>query len=311
MEANATADDLVDLRFDTIEVGMEFGPQPITVTDSLVAEFAFTTEDYGALCDRSAPCPPAVLVPDLVRLINTVFNPSTMVGLHQREEFTLSSPTRRGEQVTFHGRCVEKYVRRGRGYYVIEADARSVEDGRTIIRHRSTEIPESAKTFADTEQPDTVKPGRRVEGYVNPDLAPVEQASADLERGTPVVPLKKCPSQAQIAVFSNAGKHWKSIHTDLESARAGGYRTTLAQGLMQSMYMSQLGARFFGDSWSTSGSVNSVYLAPVYEGDELTLHATVSDRSITDGETSIELETWVENQEGARTAAGWLRALSA
>jgi hypothetical protein len=80
---------------------------------------------------------------------------------------------------------------------------------------------------------------------------------------------------------------------------------------MQSMYMSQLGNRFFGDSWSTSGSVNSVYLAPVYEGDELTLHATVSDRSVSDGDTSIELETWVENQDGDRTAAGWLRALSA
>lgn len=301
---------LLDLRFDSIERGMAFGPVELPVTEQLVKAFAFAVDDYAPLSREDGLVHASVLVPDLLRLLNTRFDPNTMVGLHQKEEVFLRSPMRIGETAVLEGRCVDTYARRGKGYFVMEAEARAAEDGRLLVRHRSVEIaeldprlPTIAASTPGTERRATCAPPA--------DHEPVTRADASLEVGTPIVPLRKSVHQDQIAVFSNAGRFWRNIHTDLDQARSAGYDRTLAQGLMQTMYVSQLGAELFGDAWATSGWIWTTYLKPLFEGETATVQAVVSDRRRGSTGTWLELETWVEAASGAKTAVGWLGAETA
>jgi acyl dehydratase len=305
----ATTDSsLVDLRFDTIETGMAFGPVELVVSEQLVKSFAFATDDYAPVCGDAGVAHAAVLGQDLLRLLNTRFDPSTMVGLHQREELWIHSPVRVGERVVMTGRCVEKYVKNGTGYFVMEGSARSLGDDRMILSRRSSEIAEAAVVLPDTNGP-VPRSERRVTGAVAPGREPVARAHASLKVGTPVVPLSKAIHQDQMSVFSNVGRYWWSIHSDLEQARRAGHERTVAQGLMQTMYVSQLGTQFFGNAWFTSGWVSTAYIKPVFEGDTLTVQAAVSDLRAEADQTRLELEVWIENENAVRTAVGWLSAL--
>jgi acyl dehydratase len=298
---------LIDLRYDAIESGMTFGPVELTVTDQLLKSFAFAIDDYGPILENNGTGHAAILVPELLELLNSQFDPSTSVGLHQKEEVWLHSPVRVGEPVVMEGRCVDKYAKRGKGYFVMEASARSLEDDRPLVRHRSTEIaeidPELPSTVAESQQTQ-----RQVTGTVAPGLVPVAHADTSLEVGTPVVPLTKSVHQDQMSVFSNVGLFWRSMHTDLERAKQAGYKRTVAQGLMQTMYVSELGTRLFGESWLTSGWMSTTYLKPAFAGDTLTVNAAVAGISTEAGQTQLELEVWVENEDGLRTSVGWLRA---
>jgi hypothetical protein len=303
MRGRLIAAALADLRFGSIKPGMTFGPVELTVSEHLLKAHAFALDDYALLQHDEGLADAIVLVPELLRLLNTRFDPDTMVGLHQKEEIFLRSPVRVGETAVLEGRCVDRYARRGRGCFVMEADARSAEDGRVLVSHRTVEIAELDPSLPESS-PSRPEPERRVACAVDPTRAPVARAEASLASGTSLPPLRKTVHQDQIAVFSNAGRFWRNIHTDLEQARRLGYERTLVQGLMQTMHIAQLGARFFGGAWRTSGWIWTVFLKPLLEGEPATVLAAVGGSR--DGR--LELEAWVETDDATRTAVGLLGA---
>lgn len=301
---------LLPLKFANVEMGMTFGPVELEITERLAKAFAFSADDYSAICGGVEETTAAILLADMVKLLNHRFDPNSMLGLHAKERYEVHSKVRIGETVVMEGTCVERYVRRGKGYYVIEAAARSKEDGRVILTHRSTELAEIDAVFEDTPPGDGAG-SRRVEAEIDPDLAVATVASPNLRPGTPMAPLVKEMHQEQIAVYSNVGLHWKNIHTDIDVAKKAGYERTLAQGLMQSVYAAELGTGFFGDAWHSTGFSDLTYLNPVFEGDVLTLGGAVATVEEAEGGTRIELAVWTENQRGERTAAGSLSGLTA
>jgi acyl dehydratase len=101
------------------------------------------------------------------------------------------------------------------------------------------------------------------------------------------------------------GKHVRNVHTDIEVARRAGLKDTLAQGMMESIYLTELLTGFFGPTWFTSGWQKVKFIRPVYCGEKLTARGAVSGERREGGETRLELEIWVENATGQMTAAGW------
>ncbi|MBI2563690.1 MAG: hypothetical protein HYW08_15170 [candidate division NC10 bacterium] len=59
--------------------------------------------------------------------------------INTQEELWFVNPVFAGERSRLRGKYVEKYERRGKGYVVMEADARGEED-RVLRRHRGVEI---------------------------------------------------------------------------------------------------------------------------------------------------------------------------
>jgi acyl dehydratase len=307
---------LKDATFEAMEVGEELGPIELVVDDHYVKRYAFCVDDYHPWSfGESSPFGgrvghAAILVPELLRLLNTRYDPNTEVGLHQKEEIWLHAPVAVGESVVLTGSFVDKYVKRDKGYVVTDAEARSQRDGRLLVRHRSIEIarvdPDVALgggSAAPTEA------ARRATAVFPADREPVARAAPGLPVGTPVVGPVKRVHQDQMSVFSNVQAFWRNIHTDVEVARKAGSERTIAQGLMASMYLSELGTAFFGRAWFETGWTFHTFLHPVYAGDELTARAVVSGHPDSPEGSRVELEAWLANQDGVKVVVGWLSAV--
>jgi acyl dehydratase len=298
--------------FENIEVGEQLGPIEIDVDEFLMRQHEFTVEELPpTTTDAEGQIAQAsILLGEMLRLLNTRYDPHHDVGLHQREQVWFHSPVRAGERVRLTGTMVEKYERRDRGYFVIEAEARVVGSNRLICRHRPVE----AILIGD---PDKLGGGRgkgtaerRVEGHYPLDVPVVDTASADVAIGSPLPVLERTVHQSQISVYSNVSAFWRTTHTDVHGARAAGLDSTIAQGLMEACYISDLASRFFGVAWHTTGHMDLAFLAPYYPGDSVKVLAVVSGLEEAAGGTRVELEVWVEDaQTGRKLTVGWVDAV--
>jgi len=292
--------------FDAIRVGDELGPVRLRVDDHFRRRYGFTVEDATA---RDAPDGSAVtalaVVNDLLRLFNTRFDPDDDFGIHQKEEIWLHAPVPVGEELVLTGRFTEKYVRRGKGYYVAEAEARSAGDGALHVRHRITEIAELPPGTPMGTGDGGATAARTVRGEAAPGR-PLARRIADARPGDPVAGPRVEMRQDQMSIFSNVHAFWRSVHTDLEMAQRAGHERTLAQGLMGASWIGQMARDLFGETWEHSGHLDLRFLVPVHAGDVLSTHGVVLERTGGDGSERAELEVWIENQRGERVTVGWV-----
>jgi acyl dehydratase len=306
--------------YELAEVGERFGPIQVTVDDHKVKSFAFTQDDHGAwYLDASGASSPfggrighaTILANDLLQLYHLRYaesGASQTAGLHAQEQLWFHAPVRVGETATLQGEYVDKYERRGKGYVVMDAEARG-EDGRLLVRHRGVEIMRIAAGNVVGRGTAAGGQTRRVTGEVRPGVAPVGSASAGLPPRTPVEPLVKRANPDQMAVYSMISPFSKNIHTDLEAAEATGLRLPIMQGQQQLCFMVELLTGFFGASWFTSGHIDVRFVQPLYAWETITVRAAVLGEVPEAEGSRLEVEVWVENTSGAMTALGWGSAL--
>ena len=114
--------------------------------------------------------------------------------------------------------------------------------------------------------------------------------------------LVKEMSQRRIDAYS--GVRPRSIHTDEAWAREKGFRTTLAQGMMSTAYVSEMMTRLLGAGFVQGGTMSVAFVRPVYAGDRLTVRGVVKEMRPEGAATRVVVEVWCENQDGEKTAAG-------
>src|SRR5712671_7018760 len=88
--------------------------------------------------------------------------------------------------------------------------------------------------------------------------------------------IQKEPTQRRIDVYS--GVRPRSIHTDPAWARAKGFRTCLAQGMMSTAYVSEMMTRLLGAGFVKGGTMSMAFVQPVFAGDRLSVHGVVKER---------------------------------
>jgi acyl dehydratase len=123
-----------------------------------------------------------------------------------------------------------------------------------------------------------------------------------IEIGSALPAVKKTIIQRQIDCYS--GVRPNSIHTDPEWARKKGFKTALAQALMSSAYVSQMMVQFLGEGFVKGGTITASFIKPVLEGDTLTAHARVIEKTREGEKVRVTLECWCENQDGVKTMVG-------
>jgi acyl dehydratase len=124
----------------------------------------------------------------------------------------------------------------------------------------------------------------------------------DVGVGQELPSLEKHLSQRRIDVYS--GVRPRSIHTDEAWAHQKGFRTTLAQGMMSTAYVSEMMTRFLGAGFVKGGSMSLAFIKPVHAGDHLTVHGVVKETRPEGAGTRVVVEVWCENQDGEKTAVG-------
>jgi acyl dehydratase len=308
------SEEWVDATFEAVQVGETFGPLEVEVDAQFVKLYAFSADDWSSPLSWAEGesgkglITPASLVPALLRLYNLRYNPNTEAGLHQKEEIWMEQGLTLGTHAILNRRIVDKYTKRGKGYVVSEGEARDAGTGGLLVRHRSTEVarvPDGLELGAGTAQPG---PDRRVNA-IWPDGATVAAAiTQDTKPGTPLVGPSKTVHQAQMSIFSNVQDFWRSIHTDRDAALRAGMPSTVAQGLMEAMYLSEMGHTLFGDRWYSDGWLSLLFVAPVFPGETVEARGLVLGTKSRGSETAFELEVWLQKSDGTKTAVGWMSA---
>lgn len=295
-----------DPTFEAVEIGETFGPIAVDVDERYIRTACFYLSDYGADYRPEAGsarlAPSTAIARDLQQLFLTRYDSNRIVGLHQAEEIEFHAPVRFGSRVTLTGECVDKYERRGKGYFVLRCDAHD-EDGTLLVRQYQTEIMAIPQGLS-FEGPGTAPASAE---HVSTDW-PHERAIADrlvegLTPGTPLRPSGKYCDQNEISVFSGCGVYRHNTHTDDRVALAAGFRTCVTQGMMVTCWTCQMLREFVGPAFSSGGWIKMKYLKPMYAGDDITLRAVVDEHR--DG--LLSFRTWAENQDGLVTAVGWSR----
>ncbi len=114
--------------------------------------------------------------------------------------------------------------------------------------------------------------------------------------------LEKDLTQRRIDVYS--GVRPRSIHSDEAWAHEKGFRTTLAQGMMSTAYVSEMMTRFLGAGFVKGGHMSLAFIKPVYAGDRLTVHGVIKKMRPEGEGTRVVVEVWCQNQDGEKTAVG-------
>lgn len=114
--------------------------------------------------------------------------------------------------------------------------------------------------------------------------------------------LEKELTQRHIDAYS--GVRTRSIHTDEAWARRKGFRTTLAQGMMSTAYVSEMMTLFLGAGFVRGGTMSMAFVQPVYAGDRLTVRGVVKELRADGAATRVIVDVWCENQHGQKTAVG-------
>lgn len=304
---NMVSQTFKDPTYENVYIGESFGPVELVVDDFFLRSYAYALDDYSGMVIEDGMMmpvgfvPPHMIVSDLMQIFLTVYDRDKVVGLHQKEEVEHYKPVPVGAKLTLTGTYVDKYMKRGKGYTVLESVARD-EAGDIVILQRSIEvmrIPEGVQVGTGMAEP---------ERRVSPRDLPAERVGsidATTPVGTALAPMTKQVRQAQMSVFTGAEFHKRGIHTNLEIARKAGLKDCIAQGMMESCWASQYLSAFFGETFLSTGRHFSTYLSPIYPKDVLTLEGVVTD-STPEGEgTRVEVEYWLKNQDGVTTAVGY------
>jgi acyl dehydratase len=106
--------------------------------------------------------------------------------------------------------------------------------------------------------------------------------------------IKPALSRVQIAKFAAAAQDYSPLHIDDEYAKAEGFGSVFAHGLLVFGFIEEALVEF-GDNMQIT-SINGTFHKLAWPGDLLTAKGLISNHYEKDGEHRIDLDVWVENQ---------------
>jgi len=112
-------------------------------------------------------------------------------------------------------------------------------------------------------------------------------------------------TRADIARYAGASGDFNPIHIDEEFAKNAGFPSVFAMGMLTSGFLTTLLTDWFGVAAVRTFSTR--FTGRVWPGDELTLGARVTAITASDDGDLVDLELWVENQDGQKVIAGSAR----
>jgi acyl dehydratase len=285
---------MADLSYDAIDVGKPLGPWKYPLRDR-IGRYLEAVENSHPWHHERSPwgppvAPPTVLGNACMRFMEAMTGPVPPGTLHAKQEIETAAALRLDRQPIGYGQFVEKYEKRGRQWFVFESRWRD-ETGLIIGKSRLT----------------MALPADRA--------APQEQGAGNKEQGRPAAPPRKGEltpivrtlSQERMTAYSEDSANalrGQSIHVQPEVAKAAGFRTTLAQGLMAADYVSEMMTNVLGKEWFEYATLSVAFLKPAFCGDTLTADGRLAERMVEGAVERVVYEVWCENQAGEAVAAG-------
>ncbi len=289
------------LSYDVIEVGKEYGPWKYPLKER-IARHLEAVENAHPWHHKRSPwgppvAPPSILGNAAVRFMESAAAPVPPGTLHAKQEIETAAALRLDRKPIGYGRFVDKYERRGRHWFVFESRWRD-ETGLIIGKSRLTmalpkEKSEVRNQKSEVERERTAK-----------------EASPRKGELTAVV---RTLTQERMTAYSEDSANalrGTSIHVQPEAAKAAGFETTVAQGLMGADYISELMEGLLGKEWYENAKLSLAFLRPVLCGETLTANGRLAE-SVEEGAVIRKVyDVWCENERGEAVTAGAASSLT-
>lgn len=127
--------------YEHLEVGDDLGTKTIEITDALVREYTGLIETDHAWYTKDSPfggriAPPTLFDNETLRMIDAVY--ARFGSIHAKQSWDFRKPVKVGSTIQVNVRIVDKFFKRGKGWFVMELTARD-EAGDVVCtgRHSS------------------------------------------------------------------------------------------------------------------------------------------------------------------------------
>lgn len=294
------------ISYDILEIGREFHSDDQLIRPEDVEAYAYAVEDYDPWFFAPGPLGAPVAHPTFLANQALFLRHNHYVvpaGLHARMIYSFDNAIPLGVRARTQGKLVEKYMRREKPYMVTEYRT-GTEEGTPLVSGRFVQMifkEDTAPAAGSSRRPEPEPPA------FDPEVTRAEGRGGVLESGQPLPSLSRTLVQRQIDIYS--GVRPDSIHTDPDWARAKGFRTTIAQGMMSTAYISTLMTKAVGEGFVVGGKMDAKFLRPVYCGDTLEITGHVEGFSREGERIRVHVSVAARNQDGEQTMAGMSSAL--
>ena len=262
--------------WDQISPGDRLRPIEYEITppvhESFLISAAATPELTRLLIDdrgRSVAHPMQTLT-DYSALIQQRYGPMGS-GLHARHESTLLRPIPLDTPLTAEGSVVDKFVKRGRDYWIADYSV-SDQEG-VLVRHRMTSTIDRAENSAEPESSSstpesTPTPRPQRTGATGP-----EDWTCHLTREITLPMIIDYDRQYWLR-HGEAFRNAPNAHTSPEIARAAGLRDAVAHSSHYYGWLANVALQTYGPSWLYGGTLEARFVAPLFPGDTLAVESS-------------------------------------
>lgn len=127
----------------------------------------------------------------------------------------------------------------------------------------------------------------------------------DAAIGQTLSPMAKPPiTQEQLRRYAEASGDYNPIHLDAEAAHRVGLEGVIAHGMLSMAFLGQfVNQSIAGIPGARIARLGVRFMNMVRLGDSLTCLGEIKERTTADGQASITIECWVQNQKGEKVTA--------
>lgn len=282
-----------DIPFESIELHEPLGPVEVHASQAAVQRYCEDWTDPDPLYLEASPFGAAIVPPAYFagltgfQLLSTRYKTRATIGA--KTEHHNIAPAFVGARLITRGQVVEKFVRRGLEYVVVESethdqDARPIRTSRDLIllslERRSDAAGEAQTARASSRAP----------------ASPTADA-----QGAEIPSTRKRAYQRALDESRFASN---SIHND-DYTRQHGYAGALMSAYVLCGYMSEPLVKFFGASWFEGGSLALTFInGGVQQGDTITCGGRLISSSQTSAGERHELTLSMHKNDGTCVVTG-------
>jgi hypothetical protein len=276
------------IPFDQIALDEPLGPVEALASERAVRRYCDDWDDHNPLYLEDSPFGGPVVPPAFMagltgfQLLATRYDARATVGA--RTEHASLNAARVGARLITSGSIVDKYVRRGLEYVIVESRTHD-QDGLDIRWSRDHIL-----LGVERREGGSSEGGRSGERRVAPESP-----------GQEIPPLRKIAYQRALdeGRFSST-----SIHND-EYTRSQGYAGALMSAYVLCGYMSELLVGFFGPDWLRGGRLSLTFIGGgVQQRDPVTCRGIIVETSEEADGLRHRLELRMEKGPGTQVIAG-------
>ncbi len=125
----------------------------------------------------------------------------------------------------------------------------------------------------------------------------------DIEVGSEIPALVKCPTTTQLVKFAGASGDYYPIHYDKDFAQANGLPGVIVHGWLTLSFLGQMLTDWMGEG-GTLLKLGGSYRGMNLVGEDIFCYGKVTRKYIEDNQHYVRLEVWAENPQGERTVSG-------